>query len=299
MAYLLSIISPGLGQLASKRWLSGLLLLTLWAMGEVSVFVAMSFEVRAIFGLPIWWALLSALAMGHLFWLRRKKKLQRPKLRWSLLVAPLGPLIGVFSFLLITSSLVRPMAIRSGSMTPSAVTGDVILVQLFAPFVFGIHIGDIVLVTHPQHPERLLIKRIIGIAGDQIRIRGGVMYRNGRQLSQCELRRLRDHETNDQVIERLEVLEGRPYLVWDQPAVRSSALTARVPPGHFFVLGDNRDRSGDSRGFGTLPVTSVSGVVTTRIWPVLTNAVYRAPIKARQAAFTRCSKRGGSRGSRP
>jgi type IV secretory pathway protease TraF len=89
----------------------------------------------------------------------------------------------------------------------------------------------------------------------------------------------------------MEVSEGRPYLVWDQPAVVSRALRVQVGPGQLYLVGDNRDRSGDSRSFGPVSVTAVRGRVRSRVWPVVTNRVDRAPLKARQAAYQRCSRR--------
>lgn len=291
MAYLLDLISPGAGHLAARRWRSGGALLALWLMSGAAAYVAMSFQVWAFLALPALWALLSLVAVVDLIRVRRQLEGSRPGCLRALLLAPLGPALAVIVGLVVSNAVVRPLRVRSGSMTPAAVTGDVILAQMFAPLIFGVHLGDIVLVADPRHAGRLLIKRILGVAGDLIEIRGGVLRRNGRPLAECELRSLRDHETRQLVHERLEVLDGRPYLVWDQPAVRSLALTTRVAQGQLFVVGDNRDRSGDSRTFGTVPVDSVRAVVTARVWPVLTNEIYRAPIKARQAAYRRC--RGG------
>lgn len=303
MAYILELVAPGLGHLASRRWPSGALLLLLWTLGHAAVYVAMSFEVWAMLAFPVVQVVLAFIACFDLYRVRKKSNdpKHRPGCLFSSLFAPIPAVIGVAAVLFVTSTVVRPIRIRSGSMTPSVVTGDVILVQIFAPFIWEARLGDIVLVTHPQHSDRLLIKRVIGVAGDLITIRGGNLQRNGRTLSQCQLRTLRDHETNQRVRERLEVLNRRPYLVWDQPATRSRALTRRVPEGHIFVVGDNRDRSGDSRSFGPVQTSSVRGLVTARIFPVLTDDIYRAPLGARREAFRRCSRSGnnGSNPSRP
>lgn len=296
MAYILSLFTPGLGHLASRRWFAGLFLVMLWLLGHSAVWIAMSFEVWALLAFPIFQLLLAVITCIDLYRVRKKSNdpKHRPGCLFSLLFSPIAPVLGVIAVLFVTSTVVRPVRIRSGSMTPSVVTGDVILVQIFAPRLWSIRLGDIVLVAHPQHSNRLLIKRVIGVGGDVITIRGGNLQRNGRTLSQCELRSLNDHETGQRVHERLEVLNRRPYLVWDQPAIRSTALTRTVPADHIFVVGDNRDRSGDSRSFGPVPLSSVRGLVTARIFPVLTNEVYQAPLGARRAAFQRCSRPGNN-----
>lgn len=290
MAYLLDIIAPGLGHMTARRWFSGTSLLVVWFAGLTAAFTAMSFNVKALFILLGVHPLIATLALAHLLWLRHRAALSSPPWRWSLALLPLVIAALVLGTLYYTSSVVRPVTVRSGSMSPTVVTGNVILVQMFGPFLYGLHLGDVVLIAHPQHSGRLLIKRILGMAGDLIQIRGGELLRNGRRLSQCQLRSLRDHETHNPVVERLEVLEERPYLVWDRPAIRSRALDVRVPARHLFVVGDNRDRSGDSRSFGTVDASNVRGLVTVRVAPVLTNEVYQAPLRARRAAYQRCSE---------
>lgn len=298
MAYFLDIIAPGIGHLTARRWFAGPALLLLWFAGLIAAYTAMSFDVRALYVMLGVHPLMATVALAHLLWLRHRSAISSPPWRWSLALLPLVIATLVLGGLFYTNNAVRPVTVRSGSMSPSVVTGDVILVQMFGPLLRGLHLGDVVLIAHPQHSGRLLIKRILGIAGDLIQIRGGEFLRNGRRLSQCQLRSLSDHETHNPVVERLEVLEGRPYLVWDRPAIRSLALDVRVPPGHLFVVGDNRDRSGDSRSFGTVPNANVRGLVTVRIAPVLTNEVYKAPLGARRAASKRCSRQSGQRRSK-
>lgn len=294
MAYLLSLLVPGWGHLSSRATFSGVCLVIFWLVGLAILFVMSSFQVwliMTLFGLHGLFVLVSIVDLKRL---RRKGRIDKVSPFRTLIALPaISILIGI-AFFLVTTHLVRPIEIRSGSMTPSVVTGDVVLVQMFGPTVFGIHLGDIVLVFHPRLEGRLLIKRILGMAGDLIEVRSGEFWRNGRRLSQCNLRRLRDHETRQPVVERLEVLDGRPHLVWDVPAVRSKNVRLRVPPGRIFVVGDNRDRSGDSRNFGNVPITLVHGIVTNRIAPVLTDQVFKAPLGARQRAYKLCSNRRGS-----
>jgi signal peptidase I len=297
MSYLLDLVAPGVGHLAARRWVTGALLIGPWLAGLAGAWIAASVDARALLGLPAVHGALAILAVAHLGLARRRAKPEpagRPETswRWAVAALPAVWLVAAGLGLALTSRVVRPVAIRSGSMSPTIVTGDVVLVQMFGPALRGLRLGDVILVLHPRHRGRLIVKRIVGLAGDLMQIRGGELRRNGRPVAECELRTLRDHETQAVVVERLEVLEGRPHLVWDQPAVRSSALDVRVPAGHLFVMGDNRDRSGDSRSFGTVRAASVRGLVTTRIAPVLTSRVGEAPLGARIEASRRCAARG-------
>lgn len=293
MSYLLDLVVPGVGHLAARRWITGLLLIGHWLGGLAASWVAASIDARAVLGLPAVHAALAVLSVAHLRWLRRPAAAHARETtwRWAWLALPAVWVVAAGLGLALTSRVVRPVAIRSGSMSPTIVTGDTVLVQMFGPALRGLRLGDVVLVAHPQHRGRLIVKRILGMAGDLMQMRGGELRRNGRPVAECELRTLRDHETHETVVERLEVLDGRPHLAWDQPAVRSRAVDVRVPGGHLFVMGDNRDRSGDSRSFGTVPAASVRGLVTTRIAPVLTSRVGEAPLGARIEAARRCDPR--------
>lgn len=297
MSYLLDLVVPGVGHLGARRWLGGLALLVLWLGGLAAAWIAASFEARNLFGLPAVHAALAILGVAHLHWLRRRAGPgdRERTWRWAWLCLPAVWVVAAGLGLGLTSRVVRPVRVRSGSMSPTIVTGDVVLAQVFGPALRGLRLGDVVLVVDPVHRGRLLVKRILGVAGDLMQIRGGELRRNGRAVAECELRTLRDHETRQAVVERLEVLEGRPHLVWDQPAVLSTAFDARVPAGHLFVMGDNRDRSGDSRSFGSVPAASVRGLVTARIAPVLTSRVGEAPLGARVEAARRCAPRGPAR----
>lgn len=99
--------------------------------------------------------------------------------------------------------------------------------------------GDIVVFERPA--EGAFVKRVVGIGGDTIAFASGRVWLNGAWLSE-------------------------PYLT-EEP-VPEMPLATRVPEGHVFVLGDNRNHSEDSRDYGPVPVDSVKGNVTKILWPL-------------------------------
>ena len=136
-------------------------------------------------------------------------------------------------------SLFHLSVVRGSSMAPSIHDGDRILIDPVS-YLFGeIERGDIVVLQYPLDPSVDYIKRIVGLPGDEIVIEAGTVWVNGEPLEE-------------------------PYVLGPDP---STSLRAEVLPAHYFVLGDNRARSCDSREFGQVPQGYVRGKVELRIWP--------------------------------
>ena len=179
--------------------------------------------------------------------------------------------------LIFRSSVASPYKIPSGSMIPTLKIGDFIFVSKFS---YGIKIpftnknminfsnpkrGDVIVFVAPPDPKLDFIKRVIGVPGDKIEIKNDKLY------------------INDKLIEREEIKD--PTLLYDypSPAIRDAATTYKekidkkeftmmefkpvaenygpvtVPAGNLFMMGDNRDNSGDSRYWGMLPIENVRG----------------------------------------
>jgi signal peptidase I len=129
--------------------------------------------------------------------------------------------------------------VRGSSMAPGIHDGDRILVDHLS-YVFGdVQRGDIVVLQYPLDPTLDYIKRVIGVPGDHVAIADGVVCVNGERLAE-------------------------PYVLEQDPRAR---LDVVVGPDHFFVLGDNRPHSSDSREFGQVPRENLRGRVEVRVWP--------------------------------
>ncbi len=186
-------------------------------------------------------------------------------------IASMAPVLGVV--LLLRSFIVEPFQIPSKSMVPNLLVGDFILVNKFAYglrlpvlryklYDFGMPERGDVMVFFPPHDDRYFIKRLIGLPGDEVRIIEGVVYINGRQIPQ---KISRDIATANHIImnERLAESEHKVQkrLV---PTRLSFNYTAIVPEGHYFMMGDNRDNSSDSRVWGPVPEDRLVGKAFAR-----------------------------------
>jgi signal peptidase I len=181
----------------------------------------------------------------------------------------------------------QPFTIPSSSMEPGLVTGDYIVVSKFSygwsrasfplnpPLFKGRFLerqaqrGDVVVFRLPRDPSQTWIKRVIGLPGDKVRVREGQVFVNGVAIPQAPMGLTQDHDAPDRTV--LQVGErtpnGRAYVTYDggpgQPG--DDTQTYVVPAGQYFVMGDNRDNSLDSRfapsdgGVGLLPAQNLVG----------------------------------------
>jgi len=181
----------------------------------------------------------------------------------------------------------QPFTIPSASMEPNLYEGDYIVVSKYAygwshhsipfsPPLFHGRIferapkrGDIVVFKLPRDTKVDYIKRVIGLPGDRIQVRGGVVYINGERVPRVETGVVREVEnfTERDVQRYRETLpEGRSIMVNDYgpDGDLDNTSVMVVPDGHYFMMGDNRDNSMDSRldasiGVGFVPAEDLVG----------------------------------------
>ena len=171
--------------------------------------------------------------------------------------------IAVVLALFVRTWAVQAFKIPTGSMENNLLIGDHLLVNkfVFSPTASAVERsllpvrdprrGDIVVFKYPDEPERDFIKRVIGLPGDTVELRNKKVYINGKGLDE-------------------------PYVHFLEPASGGSEITSfdvrerygpvRVPDGQFFVMGDNRDNSQDSRYWGFLPRHYVKGRALMIYW---------------------------------
>ncbi len=167
--------------------------------------------------------------------------------------------------------IVEPFRIPSGSMLPSLFIGDFILVNKFA---YGIRLpvlnakiietkdpqrGDVVVFRYPRDPSLDYIKRIIGLPGDHVAYYNKVLYVNGKPIKR-KFEGQYEGPGQTHANEYTEMMEESNHAILMQPG-RPSSLEGEyiVPQGMYFVMGDNRDNSNDSRVWGPVPERNLVG----------------------------------------
>ena len=175
---------------------------------------------------------------------------------------------------LIRSFIVEPFKIPSGSMMPTLLAGDFILVN---KYIYGLRVpilnntfleiehprrGDVFVFHYPPDPSIDYIKRVVGLPGDKIAYRNKQLYINGQAL---EVSFAEDYQY---VASGLNMVNAKRYQeqLGDKKhdiLIEDNSMTidgeVEVPPGHYFAMGDNRDNSKDSRVWGFVPERNLVG----------------------------------------
>lgn len=188
----------------------------------------------------------------------------------------------IFAVLILRSFLVEPFRIPSGSMMPTLLVGDFILVNKFS---YGIRLpvlnkkvidlgdpqrGDPVVFRYPKQPWVDYIKRVVALPGDKLYYRNKTLYINGEPMTQTVVGRYDGVGSGARMtgaVKAIENLSGVEHSVLINPlapdlpmgcqVLRQGPIT--VPEGHYFVMGDNRDNSNDSRCWGFVPDENLVG----------------------------------------
>jgi signal peptidase I len=141
--------------------------------------------------------------------------------------------------ILINLFLAQPTRVHGQSMEPNLHTDQRLVVEKVSYRLHGPRRGDVVVFSMPQQSEELLIKRVIGLPGEEVEIRDGQVFIDGTPLDE-------------------------PYLSQE---TRGRYGPEIVPPLHVFVLGDNRSFSNDSRAFDAVPIEDILGRAWLSYWP--------------------------------
>jgi signal peptidase I len=183
--------------------------------------------------------------------LRRRTPLRRIVASAVLVVLVVGAIV------LFTPGLVfEHFWVPTPSMAATLIPGDHVLVDRLAYSVNGPRRGDVI-VFHPPGKQDVYIKRVVGLPGDRISLRNGHVFINGKRLREPYLRE------DDGVAEPTD-----PWACAGAPTAWSLVAAYTVPAGEYFVMGDNRTDSDDSRDWGPVPRSRILGEAIVTIWPL-------------------------------
>ena len=221
------------------------------------------------------------------YFLRKRRKQDDRQPWWVEYSISFFPVILVV--FLLRSFLVEPFKIPSGSMIPTLLIGDFILVNKFA---YGVRLpvvnvkvadvgspkrGDVMVFRYPADPGLDYIKRVVGLPGDRIEYRDKQLTVNGKPVPR---RQVGDYESRERLqyfpryLETFDGAEHEIILEKETPGYtgrtmdfkhssncdyNNGSVTCTVPAGHYFVMGDNRDNSSDSRVWGFVPDGNIVG----------------------------------------
>ena len=232
------------------------------------------------------------------FFLRARRPAERPEPWWIEYPKSFFPVILVV--FLLRSFLVEPFKIPSGSMLPTLLVGDFILVN---KYTYGIRLpvldqkiisinfpkrGEVMVFRYPENPSLDYIKRVVGLPGDTIAYRDKRLWINGTPVklkpdgeytyveaganfveAQLVTETLGDH-THAVLIQRgapsVHLAGVRRFPFRKNCAYNEEGFSCKVPPGHYFLMGDNRDSSSDSRYWGFVPEANIVGKAFAIWW---------------------------------
>ena len=159
-------------------------------------------------------------------------------------------LIAALIAILIRTFLLGPYKIPTGSMRPTLLEGDRIFVDKITYRFRPPERGEIVVFKYPVEPKKDFVKRLIAFGGEEIEIRDGSVFVNGKR------------------VDDLPQISSHYYYNRNDWAFAKEGQKIRVPPGAFFVLGDNSAQSSDSRNWGFVPKAYLVGRAFLIWWPL-------------------------------
>lgn len=285
IAYWLSSICCGVGQIYCGRVGRGLILycisMLFWPIIAIIVFsgdfrfvmISLAVFIAAGIAFSVWSARdAKAIAISMTAIEYEPQEYNRPIVYWLMILTLLPYAIGLALFLKETtfSAFYLPTA----SMSPSLIPGDRVLVNRLGLETMSFTRGELVIFRSPTDRKQYFIKRIVALAGDTVEIRKGQLLINGEPLNR-EL--IPETELTPAMKEKgkrayFESNGTRRYSILVDDAVDATndpkpLEKQTVPASFYFVLGDNRDRSKDSREFGPIPHADIAGQVLFNFWP--------------------------------
>jgi len=163
-------------------------------------------------------------------------------------------IISLAVVLVVRNFIIQPFFVDGSSMVPNFQDGDYLIIDELTFRFREPQRGEVIVFKFPQNKSSYFIKRIIGLPGDTVQVKNGVVV-----------------ILNEQNPNELSLEEN--YLISKTPGEIETTLQA----GEYFVLGDNRTMSYDSRSWGVLPEKDIVGLVRLRLWPINAAQAITAP----------------------
>lgn len=216
------------------------------------------------------------------FWAKKRQEDQKPG--W--IVEYARSFFPVFLIvLLLRSFLIEPFRIPSGSLEPTLLVGDFVAVNKFA---YGLRLpvledkivpianpktGEIAVFRWPPEPSYDYIKRVIGTPGDKISYHNKKLTINGKEAKQTFVEYTIDESSGRPVARYKEDLNGVVHDIFINASMPAVDFDVTVPEGSYFMMGDNRDDSADSRFWGFVPDSYLRGKAFL-VWMSMNGAIY-------------------------
>lgn len=257
-AVLLSIFFPGLGQIYNGQIKKGIIFIFIIFLVPIPIYLTgIQFHFYGllfflVLGIFVWFYII-----GDAFYVAKKKKeiVLRSYNRWYYYILFAVLMIG-FSVITEISfvntsplgSRIKAYRVPSGSLMPTLLIGDRIFVNVEHFKTNEIKRGDMIVFRYPENPQKDFLKRVIAIGGDEIESRDKIIYINGSKINE-------------------------PYIQHTDESILSHEIGPRdnfgpieVPRDKFFVMGDNRDQSHDSRFWGVVDISDIKGKALYTYW---------------------------------
>ncbi len=166
------------------------------------------------------------------------------------IMSAVGLIVFVVAFSWVLKTFVfQPYQIPSGSMEETIMTGDLVFSEKVSYYIREPEVGDVVTFADPEVAGRTLIKRVVAVGGQTVTLNNGHVYVDGVMASEAHT-------------------QGASYPL-DRHALNAQiSYPYTVPLGYVWVMGDNRENSADSRYFGAIPSSSISGRAMLVYWPL-------------------------------
>jgi signal peptidase I len=229
--------------------------------------VALFASLMLVFYIPVW--ILVVLIVGQIVDAAVIKPVRARSTGGYAIAMLIAICVGVFVQITMRAVWVEAFKIPSGSSIPTLLVGDHVFVAKNARHPSR---GDNTVFIYPKERDKDFIKRVVAVGGDTVEIRDNQLILNGQPVPRVHVDGPCEYDDlNDSVWEKRgceawdETLDGRTYrVIFDRSSVHSFRPVT-VPPDNYFVLGDNRDNSHDSRFWGFVPQPLIKGVVR-KIW---------------------------------